>query len=154
MFNLAFVALIISQTLSYFVLDFSRLYFDLPIISTINKIFVISSIILDINIYLFNYCYDMVKRLEKIELFRLEEDEIEDFNEDINTENNLKDNEEKENHHSVDISEDEIEKTSIETNTDLHFRPNVEKKYDDENLDIEYQNAIKSLIDLSSKEDI
>lgn len=152
MFNLKFAALIISQTLSYFVLDFSRLYLDLPIIATINKIFVIVSIILDINIYLLNYCYRMMKRLETIELFRLEEDENEAANVDINTENNIEDNEE--NHEEENCnSENEIEKTSIETNTDLHLRTNVEEKYDDENLDIEYQNAIKGLIDLSSRED-
>ena len=150
MFNLKFAVLIISQTLSYFVLDFSRLYLDLPIIATINKIFVIVSIILDINIYLLNYCYRMMKRLETIELFRLEEDENEAANVDINTENNIEDNEE--NHEEENCnSENEIEKTSIETNTDLHLRTNVEEKYDDENLDIEYQNAINCLIDFSSR---
>ena len=156
MFNLKFAALIISQTLSYFVLDFSRLYLDLPIIATINKIFVIVSIILDINIYLLNYCYHMMKRLETIELFRLEEDENEAANVDINTENNIEDNEENHEEENCDEncnSENEIEKTSIEMNTDLHIRTNVEEKYDDENLDIEYQNAIKGLIDLSSRED-
>ena len=159
MFNLKFATLIISQTLSYFVLDFSRLYLDLPVIATINKIFVIVSIILDINIYLLNYCYRMMKRLETIELFRLEEDENESTNVDINTENNLEDNEEKpkENHeedcHSDNSLENEIEKLSFEIDTDLHLRTNVEEKYDDENLDIEYRNAIKGLIDLSSRED-